>query len=65
MAAADDDSTLKRKPPVGLRFYDEDVLKQMFRFAPDMARRNTEVNRLNNQVLVRYFEKEWSKYTQQ
>jgi spermidine synthase len=28
-------------------------------FPKDMARVDAEVNRLNNQVLVRYFEQEW------
>ena len=28
-----------------------------------MARVPTEVNRLNNQALVRYFEQEWARYT--
>ena len=33
----------------------------MFAFSPDMARVPVEVNRVNNQILVRYFEEEWKK----
>jgi spermidine synthase len=33
----------------------------LFRFPADMARLPAEVNQLNNQVLVRYFEAEWRK----
>jgi spermidine synthase len=32
-----------------------------FVFPPDMARRRTPVNRLDNQALVRAFEAEWSR----
>jgi spermidine synthase len=31
----------------------------LFTFPQDMSRVPTEVNRLNNQVLVEYFESEW------
>jgi spermidine synthase len=48
--------------PEGLRFLTPGVLAQMFSFPPDMARVPTEVNRLDNQVLVRYFETEWGRY---
>jgi spermidine synthase len=48
--------------PDGLRFLTPEVLSQMFSFPPDMKRRPTEVNRLDNQVLVRYFETEWGRY---
>jgi spermidine synthase len=39
----------------------EEVLAQLPQFPPDMSRVETEVNRLNNQALVRYFEEEWAK----
>jgi len=48
--------------PDGLRFLTPDVLAQMFSFPPDMQRVPTEINRLDNQVLVRYFEAEWGRY---
>jgi spermidine synthase len=48
--------------PAGLRFLTSEGLAQMFEFPPDMRRVPTEVNRLDNQVLVRYFETEWGHY---
>jgi spermidine synthase len=33
----------------------------MCHFSKDMERRKVEINRLNNQALVRYFEEEWGK----
>jgi len=48
--------------PPGLRYLTPAVLKEMFAFPPDMDRVPTEVNRLDNQVLVRYFESEWGRY---
>ena len=34
----------------------------MFAFPPDMDRVPTQINRLDNQILVRYFESEWGRY---
>jgi spermidine synthase len=48
--------------PSDLHFVTPQVLQQLFAFPQDMARVATEVNRLDNQVLVHYFEAEWSKY---
>ncbi|HEX2533346.1 MAG TPA: polyamine aminopropyltransferase [Chitinophagaceae bacterium] len=51
-----------RLPP-GLRFVDTRVLDQMFVFSGDMKTgEKPALNRLNDQVLVGYFEQEWSKY---
>jgi spermidine synthase len=47
--------------PEGLKFVTEEVLAQLPQFPPDMTRVDTEVNRLNNQALVRYFEEEWAR----
>ncbi len=51
------------RPPtaysVDTRFLTPDVTPTLFQFPKDMARVDAEVNRLNTQVLVRYFEKEW------
>jgi spermidine synthase len=47
--------------PDGLRFLDADTTASLFRFPPDMDRVPTDVNRLNNQALVRYFEEDWAK----
>ena len=43
------------------RFLSSQMLPDLFRFPADMERVPAEVNRLNNQVLVRYFEAEWRK----
>ena len=43
------------------RFLTAETLPLLFNFPADMARVPAEVNRLNNQVLVRYFEQEWRK----
>lgn len=46
----------------GLRFITPETARAMTGFPPDMEQVDTEVNRLNNQVLVRYFEEEWARY---
>jgi len=46
----------------GLRFITPASAAAMTEFPPDMGPVDSEVNRLNNQVLVRYFEEEWSRY---
>ncbi len=48
--------------PSGLRFLNPVTDRLAFAFPPDMARRPTPVNRLDNQALVRQFEAEWSRY---
>ena len=47
--------------PVPPRAFDAQSVKGLFDFPPDMARVPVEVNRLNNQILVRYFEEEWKR----
>jgi spermidine synthase len=44
----------------GLRFMSKSCLEQMLFFPKDMARVPGAVNKLNNQILVKYFEDEWS-----
>ena len=46
--------------PGGLRFLSLVAMKNMFDFPEDMRPVTAEVNRLNDQVLVRYYEREWS-----
>lgn len=46
----------------GLRSLDAGSLATLFVLAPDMARVPTEINRLNNQVLVHYYEDEWRRW---
>lgn len=48
--------------PTGLRYVNNQTLGEMGNFPPDMAELPTDVNRLNNQVLVRYFEEDWGKW---
>ena len=45
-----------------LKFLNPETARQMFIFPKDMQESATEVNKLNNQVLVQYFEKEWQIY---
>lgn len=45
----------------GLKYLTPDLGPSLFQFPKDMAPVEAEVNRLNNQVLVRYFEQEWRK----
>lgn len=47
------------KFPPGLRFVTPEMHAALFTFPKDMARVPTQVNRLNNQALVGYFESEW------
>ncbi len=53
---------IPEKYPTGLRFVDPETVAQMLHFPTDMVRTNVDVNRLNNQALVGYFEAEWAKY---
>jgi spermidine synthase len=46
-----------------LRVFSREAFEQMRYFTPDMRAAKAEVNKLNNQVLVHYFEKEWAVYT--
>jgi spermidine synthase len=46
----------------GLRYLDAPTLASMFVLGPDMAPVQTEVNRLDNQALVRYYEAEWRRW---
>jgi spermidine synthase len=49
--------------PAGLRFLTPPVLAEMFNFPADMGPVAAEPNRLNDQVLVRYYDQEWSRIT--
>ncbi len=51
-----------RNPPPGLRFLDEQTLAAMFTLSKDIEPVPVEINRLDNQVLVRYYEGEWRKF---
>ena len=45
-----------------MRFLDAEALKSMFALPADLGRESVEVNRLDNQVLVRYYDTEWRKW---
>lgn len=51
-----------RPYPPGLRFVNDSTFRQLCAFPKDMPRQSVEVNRLNNQILVHYFEHEWAAY---
>jgi spermidine synthase len=46
--------------PQGLRFLDAAAHAALFAWPNDMARVPAEINRLDDQVLVRYYTEEWS-----
>jgi spermidine synthase len=46
--------------PEGMRFLTLQVLPDMFKFPADMQPVQAEANRLNDQVLVRYYERDWN-----
>lgn len=54
--------TPPRAFPPGLRFVDAQTVRNMLYFPDDMKPQATEINKLNNQILVRYFEDEWAQY---
>ncbi len=54
-----------RPLPEGLRFLDEKTMEDLTHFPKDMSWLPAEVNRLNNQVLVQYYDEEWSRWSSQ
>ncbi|HLE61915.1 MAG TPA: polyamine aminopropyltransferase [Pyrinomonadaceae bacterium] len=48
--------------PANLRFLDDAAMAAMFILPADLAPVPVEINRLDNQALVRYYESEWRKY---
>jgi spermidine synthase len=51
-----------REPPPWLRYLDADAMEAMFLFPADLDPVPVEINRLDNQVLVRYYESEWRRW---
>jgi spermidine synthase len=50
-------------PPVELKFLNTDSFASMFEFPTDMTRlEDVEINRLDNQALVHYYETEWRRF---
>jgi spermidine synthase len=50
------------RAPAGLRSLNDAALAALFVMGPDLAEVETEVNRLDNQALVRYYEAEWRRW---
>ncbi len=48
--------------PAGLKYLTDATVASLFDIAPDMSSVPVEVNRLNNQMLVRYYEEEWQRW---
>lgn len=53
---------IPRNPPAGLRFLDDPTLTAMFTLSNDIGPVPVEINRLDNQALVRYYEGEWKRF---
>jgi spermidine synthase len=51
-----------RAPSVELKFLDDQALPAMFMLSADLGPVEVEVNRLDNQSLVRYYEAEWRRF---
>ncbi len=51
-----------RAPERPLRFLNDEALAGMFRFSTDIGPVPVEVNQLDNQALVRYYEREWRRW---
>ncbi|MFT3713285.1 MAG: polyamine aminopropyltransferase [Archangium sp.] len=52
----------KHALPEALQFLSDDTMPTLFHFPKDMDQVPAEVNRLNNQVLVHYYEEEWRRW---
>ncbi|MFA6236058.1 MAG: polyamine aminopropyltransferase [Bacteriovorax sp.] len=50
------------KIPAQLKYLSHDIINTLMVFPPDMLVAASEINKLNNQVLVKYFEEEWASY---
>jgi spermidine synthase len=52
----------KHVPNVALRYLNDDALAAMFEIPADMAPVAVDINQLDNQALVRYYEREWRRW---
>jgi spermidine synthase len=50
------------RAPAGLRFLDDQSMAALFVLPSDLSPLPVEINRLDNQALVRYYESEWKRY---
>lgn len=60
------DQPSKPRPGIELKFLNDNSFASMFEFSSDMTKPDgeIEVNRLDNQALVRYYETEWRRFEQ-
>ncbi|MBI2213931.1 MAG: polyamine aminopropyltransferase [Acidobacteria bacterium] len=61
-------ATINDKPqpyavPSGLRYLTPSTLSTLFNMPADMGPVDVEINRLDNQILVRYYEEEWRRWS--
>jgi len=49
-------------PNVALRYLNDAALAAMFEMPADMTEVPVEINQLDNQALVRYYEREWRRW---
>ena len=54
---------IPEKFPAGLRYLTPGIARGMFEFPADMARVPAEANRLDTQILVQHYEREWARIT--
>lgn len=59
---SNNDFRLPEKFPEGLKYVNSEVAKTFVVFPQDMIVALNDVNKLNNQILVKYFEEEWAGY---
>lgn len=59
---AEKKSTQMKNLIIETKYYTLNTWKEMVNFPKDMFSGTSEINKLNNQVLVHLFEKEWSRY---
>ena len=66
MASLQPDYQVPDSFPAGMRYINKEVLEQMLNFPADMqAHVPLNINRLDNQSLVDYFEQEWGRFLEQ
>ncbi len=53
---------LAATPQGPLRFLNDQALRSLFDLPTDLAPRDVEINRLDSQALVRYYETEWRQW---
>jgi spermidine synthase len=62
LARREDFAPPTRVPAVALRFLDADAMASLFRMPADMKPVPVDINRLDDQTLVRYYEAEWRRW---